>query len=70
MCLPAPLGLDAAMIHRWITSAHGRIERWEKELHVVYFALLFAFGHGPYAWAAGPLLLVCVLGLIAMWGGE
>lgn len=35
--------------------------------HVAYFGLVFAFAHGPYAWAAGGLM---VLGIVIYFLGE
>lgn len=43
------------------TILHSLLHRSEAVGHPIYFALVAAFGHGPYALAAGVMAVVALL---------
>jgi hypothetical protein len=49
-------------------ALHGFLHRGEAVGHPFYFALVAAFGHGPYAVAAGVMALITLLLLVVSEG--
>ena len=47
---------------------HGALHTGEAVGHPFYFALVAAFGHGPYAVAAGVMALITLLLLVVSEG--
>jgi hypothetical protein len=50
------------------TALHSALHTGEAVGHPVYFALVAAFGHGPYAIAAGVMAVIALLMLIVVEG--
>jgi hypothetical protein len=46
---------------------HHKLAKAEHLSHLGYLGLVFAFGHGPYTWAA---LVAGLVGLLAFYYGE
>ena len=49
---------------------HKAVRRAHHATHLTYLGCVTIFAHGPYAWAAGALLLVTVVSLFAGEGDE
>jgi len=47
---------------------HNVLRSGEHVGHPIYFSLVAAFGHGPYAIAAGVMAVICLLLLIVVSG--
>lgn len=47
---------------------HNALHTGETVGHPIYFALVAAFGHGPYAIAAGVMALISILLLVIVSG--
>lgn len=50
--------------HKLHNVNHALVHKTEHAMHCVYLGCVAVFAHGPYAYAAGGLLFVCVIAIV------